>query len=145
MRTVLFFSGSAPLVGLVTLVTFPLLISCSSASPSLANGDAGPDGMLVTVADASSDAAFSPLQQAIDWVMAAVNGAPVTDPAGAFAYIGYKGGSEPGVLNLTWLLRRKADDRWLFFTIAFNDDTQAIDEGTATYVAAAGRALLGKL
>ena len=27
---------------------------------------------------------------------------------GGFAYVGYKGGSEPGVLNLTWLVRNRA-------------------------------------
>ena len=29
-------------------------------------------------------------------------GAPT--PEGAFSYVGFKGGSEPGVMNLTWLL-----------------------------------------
>ncbi len=36
-------------------------------------------------------------------------------------YIGFKGGSEPGVINLTWLLRR-ADDRWFVVTVTANSD-----------------------
>jgi beta-lactamase class A len=34
-------------------------------------------------------------------------------------YIGFKGGSEPGVLNMTYLLRR-ADDRWFVIVLGFN-------------------------
>jgi beta-lactamase class A len=34
-------------------------------------------------------------------------------------YVGYKGGSEPGVLNMTYLLRR-ADDKWFVVTAGFN-------------------------
>jgi beta-lactamase class A len=36
-------------------------------------------------------------------------------------YIGFKGGSEPGVMNLTWLLRR-ADDRWFVVALTANSD-----------------------
>ncbi|HEU4614518.1 MAG TPA: hypothetical protein VFS15_20625, partial [Kofleriaceae bacterium] len=36
-------------------------------------------------------------------------------------YIGFKGGSEPGVINLTWLLRR-ADDKWFVVTLTANSD-----------------------
>ncbi|HVE91866.1 MAG TPA: serine hydrolase [Actinomycetota bacterium] len=39
----------------------------------------------------------------------------------AWTYIGFKGGSEPGVLNMTWLLRR-LDDRWFVLTATLNDD-----------------------
>jgi len=41
-------------------------------------------------------------------------------------FIGFKGGSEPGVMNLTWLLRRD-DDKWFFVTIGVNGPT-ALDE-----------------
>jgi hypothetical protein len=34
-------------------------------------------------------------------------------------YIGYKGGSEPGVLNMTFLLKR-SDDKWFVATFGFN-------------------------
>ncbi len=44
-------------------------------------------------------------------------------------FIGFKGGSEPGVLNLTWLLRRD-DGRWFFLSFGFVDtmDAFAIEE-----------------
>ncbi len=63
--------------------------------------------------------------------------------ADAFAYVGYKGGSEPGVLVLTWILRRK-DNGWRFLTVAFNDTTKAIDETRALYVASAARAMMAR-
>jgi beta-lactamase class A len=34
-------------------------------------------------------------------------------------YIGFKGGSEPGVINMTYLLRRD-DDKWFAITLGFN-------------------------
>ena len=39
--------------------------------------------------------------------------------AKVFPYIGFKGGSEPGVMNLTWLLRRD-DDKWFVVSLGFN-------------------------
>ena len=41
------------------------------------------------------------------------------DPA-VWPFVGYKGGSEFGVLNLTWLLQR-ADGRWFFLALGLND------------------------
>lgn len=66
------------------------------------------------------------------------------DSTGAFTYVGYKGGSEPGVLNLTWLMRRATDQQWLFFTVGWNDAAQPLDEDRAVYVAGAGRAMLAR-
>jgi hypothetical protein len=43
-----------------------------------------------------------------------------------FAYVGYKGGSESGVLNLTWLLRDKAGV-WFVVTVSWNDPARALD------------------
>jgi beta-lactamase class A len=37
-----------------------------------------------------------------------------------WAYVGYKGGSEPGVLNLTWLLQDEAD-RWHVLVLSWNN------------------------
>lgn len=45
----------------------------------------------------------------------------------AFAYAGYKGGSESGVLNLTWLLCDKAGT-WFAVTASWNDPQEALDE-----------------
>ena len=44
-----------------------------------------------------------------------------------FPWIGFKGGSEPGVLNLTFLLRR-ADGAWFAVVATWNDASQALDE-----------------
>lgn len=43
-------------------------------------------------------------------------------------YVGYKGGSEPGVMNLTWLLREKAG-RDHVLTIGWNNPAAVLDEG----------------
>lgn len=43
------------------------------------------------------------------------------------AYVGYKGGSEPGVLNLTWLLRNRAGD-WFVATASWNNPAAPVEE-----------------
>lgn len=43
-----------------------------------------------------------------------------------WTWVGYKGGSEPGVLNFTWLLER-ADGRLFVLTVTFNDTEHDID------------------
>jgi hypothetical protein len=58
--------------------------------------------------------------------------------AATWPYVGYKGGSEPGVLTLNWLLQR-ADGRWFVVSLGWNDPAKAIDEATA--VALAGQAI----
>lgn len=42
-------------------------------------------------------------------------------------YIGYKGGSETGVLNVTFLLQAEAGD-WYAFAASWNNETQPLDE-----------------
>lgn len=44
-----------------------------------------------------------------------------------WAYVGYKGGSEPGVLNLTWLLRDESG-RWHMLTLGWNNPDAALDQ-----------------
>ena len=47
-----------------------------------------------------------------------------------WSYIGYKGGSEPGVLNLTYLLQQAGtSDRWLVVSLTWNNPDHALDEG----------------
>ncbi len=41
--------------------------------------------------------------------------------------IGFKGGSEPGVINLTWLLER-SDGAWYTISLTMNDPTKGIDQ-----------------
>lgn len=43
-------------------------------------------------------------------------------------YIGYKGGSEPGVLNLTWLLSDASGRDWVL-TLGWNNPDAIVDEG----------------
>jgi beta-lactamase class A len=52
-------------------------------------------------------------------------------------YVGFKGGSEPGVLQLTWLVRRD-DDRWFVLSITANDPADATDRAVQTVEIAHG-------
>ena len=49
------------------------------------------------------------------------------DAARDLAYIGYKGGSEPGVLNLTWLVRSRSGS-WYALTGTWNDPEANLQE-----------------
>jgi hypothetical protein len=53
-----------------------------------------------------------------------------------FAYFGFKGGSEPGVLNLSFLLKTRSG-RWLAVSATWNNETAALDE--ARFVALMSR------
>jgi hypothetical protein len=47
-------------------------------------------------------------------------------PADKFPYVGFKGGSETGVLNLTWLLRTK-EGRSYALAATWNNPEQAVE------------------
>lgn len=49
-------------------------------------------------------------------------------------YIGFKGGSEPGVLNYTWLLTDKAGRDWAL-TLGWNNPAAVVDEGRLNAIA----------
>lgn len=49
------------------------------------------------------------------------------EAAGAFAYVGFKGGSEPGVINLTYLIRNNAGV-WHVVTGSWNNPAALVDE-----------------
>ena len=49
-------------------------------------------------------------------------------PARDFAYLGYKGGSESGVIAMAFLIRRK-DGSWAAAAAIWNDPNAAVDEG----------------
>jgi hypothetical protein len=68
----------------------------------------------------------------------------IPDEHGAYRYIGFKGGSEPGVMNLTWLLQRARDDKWLFLSVGLNDTSENIDEAKALTAASTARDFLAK-
>jgi hypothetical protein len=87
-------------------------------------------------------ASASDLARAMDWLRrgtepaagasAALRGALSINPGLSisdtqFPWVGFKGGSEPGVLNLTFLLQR-ADGAWFAVVATWNDASQALDE-----------------
>lgn len=45
-----------------------------------------------------------------------------------WSYIGYKGGSEPGVMSMSYLLRNK-DGKWYVATGSWNDTEKEVDQG----------------
>ena len=51
----------------------------------------------------------------------------LTWPTSSWSYVGYKGGSEPGVLDLTFLLRR-IDGQWFVLTATWNNPAKPVDE-----------------
>ncbi len=57
--------------------------------------------------------------------------------------IAYKGGAEPGVLNMTWLLQRE-DDRWYILTIGWNNPERPLEERPFIALARRGINLLEK-
>ncbi|OGR68023.1 MAG: hypothetical protein A2081_02650 [Elusimicrobia bacterium GWC2_61_19] len=48
-------------------------------------------------------------------------------PEGGFLYAGYKGGSEPGVLAMTWLLKNKKGE-WYCLAGAWNDEKNNLEK-----------------
>jgi hypothetical protein len=61
--------------------------------------------------------------------------------AGEFAYLGYKGGSEPGVINMTFLLRGKNGD-WHAVSGTWNNKTAPVDEAKFVLLMSRAVALL---
>jgi beta-lactamase class A len=61
----------------------------------------------------------------------------------AWPYVGFKGGSEPGVLNLTWLARR-ADDKWFVVVLTANAPDATVDDSKVLGIAQGLFELLGK-
>ncbi len=80
-----------------------------------------PDGTPVAIENVEWFASAADLCRAMDWfrskndkkaleILAINSGVPMMK--NEFDYIGYKGGSEPGVLNFTWLLRTKKGEHY---------------------------------
>ncbi len=61
-----------------------------------------------------------------------------------WSYVGFKGGSEPGVLNLTFLLREASGGRWYFFSVGANDPEKQIDKAAIVSIAEDAIDLLGR-
>jgi hypothetical protein len=58
-----------------------------------------------------------------------------------FDFVGFKGGSEPGVLCLSWLLKR-ADGRWFTLVLVWNDAEESVNQGELLGLAATSARLL---
>jgi len=57
----------------------------------------------------------------------AINAALPQQTRAGLAYVGYKGGSEPGVLNLSWLIRNQGG-QWYAVTGSWNNPAAPVDE-----------------
>lgn len=78
------------------------------------------------------------LVRTLDWIrrsgdstalqLLAINPGLGPSVAGEFDYFGFKGGSEPGVINLSLLLKTRAG-RWLAVSATWNNESAVLDEG----------------
>jgi beta-lactamase class A len=66
----------------------------------------------------------------------------IDNSSGKFAYIGYKGGSEPGVLSLNWLLHTRAGGHYAL-SVTWNDPSHNVDEAKLCGLTSAATDLLG--
>lgn len=66
-------------------------------------------------------------------IMAVSNAMPDAR-ANDWSYVGYKGGSEPGVLNLSWLLQSKSGE-WYVLTLSWNNEAADVDKTTLDLLA----------
>lgn len=76
---------------------------------------------MVWLRDATEGVATRPLRE----VLAINPGLDVSREA--FPFVGFKGGSEPGVLNLTYLLQAKSGD-WYALSCGWNDPAQSVED-----------------
>ena len=93
-------------------------------------------------------ASASDMARTMDWLrregddtaraILAINTGVGAQLRGELAYVGYKGGSEPGVLNLTWLVRNRAGV-WHVVTGSWNNPAAPVEE--ARFIALMARAV----
>jgi hypothetical protein len=108
------------------------------------------------VEDVEWFASASDLCRAMDWLRKATESGPAAPLRAvlainpglaiskeAFPYVGYKGGSETGVLNLTYLLRAK-DGTWYAASAGWNDPKEAVEDSKLTGLMQRAIYLLGK-
>ena len=100
----------------------------------------GGEEFLVVLAHASPDLAWTIAQRIRSSVEALAIVNPGIDPTtrGKFDYVGFKGGSEPGVITLAYLVKRK-DGRWLAVVGAWHRGDAGVEE--AKFVQLMTRAL----
>jgi hypothetical protein len=98
---------------------------------------AKPGGRPVEIAAVEWFASPADLVRTLDWIrrsgdrtaldLLAINPGLGPGLARDFAYFGFKGGSEPGVLNLSFLLKSRSG-RWMAVSATWNDESAALDE-----------------
>ena len=66
----------------------------------------------------------------------------IPDVEHAFSYVGYKGGEEPGILHLSFVLQRARDGKWMYLGATLNDDQRIIDRQKTTALVRAIRSFL---
>jgi hypothetical protein len=82
-------------------------------------------------------ASASDLVRTLDWIrrsgdataraLLGINPGLSRDQASAFGYVGFKGGSEPGVLNLSYLIQSR-DGRWFALSGTWNNPAAPLEE-----------------
>ncbi|MFN0241843.1 MAG: serine hydrolase [Planctomycetota bacterium] len=92
---------------------------------------------MVWLRDSTESVATRPLRE----VLAINPGLDVSRDA--FPFVGFKGGSEPGVLNLTYLLQAQSGD-WYALSCGWNDPAQSVDEARLVGLVTRMLALLAK-
>lgn len=92
---------------------------------------------MIALQAAARRPALAPVRQ----ILAKNPGLPLDEKT--WRYVAYKGGSEPGVLSLAWLLTRR-DGRSFVLAIVLNNATTAIDETGAVTIAEGAVELLAR-
>ncbi|HEY5722858.1 MAG TPA: serine hydrolase [Allosphingosinicella sp.] len=103
-------------------------------------------GQPMAIAEVEWFASPADLVRTLDWIrksgdrtaldILAINPGLGRAAAEGFDYMGFKGGSEPGVLNASFLLRNKAG-RWIAVSATWNDPAAPLDE--AKFIGLMGR------
>ena len=95
-------------------------------------------GVAAEMVSHHDEAAYQPLFEIL-----AINGGGLVLDSEQWTYLGFKGGSEPGVMHLGYLLQR-ADGQWFYLSLNWSDAENAFPLGarTPTDMAAAAAALL---
>jgi beta-lactamase class A len=98
------------------------------------------------IADVEWFASTSDMVRTLDWLrrngdrtaldILAINPGLGRPAAEGFGYLGFKGGSEPGVINMSFLLHNR-EGRWLALSASWNDETAPLDE--ARFIGIIGR------
>jgi hypothetical protein len=95
---------------------------------------------LCTVTEFLHETAASAKTEPVGRILAANPGMP--DVERAFSYVGFKGGEEPGIFHLNFILQRARDGKWMYLGATLNDDQRLIDRQKAAALVAAIRSFL---